>query len=134
MDLKTSTGSISLRKISCKTANLETAYGDVDAERLTASGLVNIKTNAGNITLSSSRISGRIKLKSMYGDVDTKRLDIRGSLYLTAKSGDIIASDLSVLGFLRVLAGYAGWKYLVCRGQPADGRAAPYADCGCDAA
>lgn len=110
LDLKTSTGSISLRKISCKTADLETAYGDVDAKRLTASEPVNIKTNAGNITLSSSRVSGRIKLKSIYGDVNAKKLDIRGSLYLTAKSGDIIASDLSVLGITGLKSSYGDIK------------------------
>ena len=83
-----SSGDITAAGIQSKEVKLETHFGDIKTENMSAD--LNLRSSSGNITVKN--IKGKLKMKTEFGDQSLD--EITGDIWLNSSSGDIKIKQL----------------------------------------
>lgn len=117
--LKASDGNISVKKISCKNADLKTVYGDISLSDAIVDDRLNIHAYDGNVAFSDTYIRNTLQVETNAGDVAAESLTAPGTVSIKTKDGNMALSGSRVSGRVKFdsIYGDVSTKKLDIRGS-----------------
>lgn len=106
LDIKTSSGNILLQKISCETAELKTAYGDIKLSDAGINDRLAVHAAGGSVALYDTSIQNAVQIETNAGDIEARHLTAPGTAGMKTNAGNITLSDSRVSGRMKLKSVY----------------------------